>query len=277
MKAPAFDYFRPASLGEAIAALSQARGEAQVIAGGQSLVAMMNLRLASPALLVDIARLDELRSVLAGPDDVMLGACITHAAIEDGRVPDPSCGLMPSVAGQIACRAVRTRGTIGGSLALSDPAADWPTVMVALDAGIVLRGPAGTRTVPASGFVLGIYETVRAPEEIVVSLRIPVLGPGARWGYRKFCRKSGEFAESIAAAVHDPARGYARVVLGAVGGPPMLLKLTSEAMRSGDAGAVARAVADDLADHAFDDFQASLHCAMAERAVRQVLADRVAS
>ena len=161
MKPAAFEYVRPKSLAEAIAILSAAAGDAQILAGGQSLVAMMNLRVAAPDLLVDIARLDELRTVSETSDHVVLGACVTHAAIEDCLVPDPSRGFMPDVASNLAYRAVRTRGTLGGSLALSDPAADWPTVMSALAAQVLLRGPAGGRSVDAVDFATGVYETVR--------------------------------------------------------------------------------------------------------------------
>jgi carbon-monoxide dehydrogenase medium subunit len=280
MKPAAFEYVRPSSVAEAIAILSQARGDAQlnakvdaqVVAGGQSLIAMMNLRVASPDLVVDIARLDELQACSDAPDQVVLGACVTHASIEDGRVPDPSRGLMPSVAGNLAYRAVRTRGTLGGSLALSDPAADWPAVMSALDAQVILRGPGGLRTVAAVDFPTGTYETVRAVDEIIASVRIPKLSERGRWGYAKFCRKSGEFANSIAAVVRDPARGYARVVLGAVDGPPTVLARTSALVLGGAGGDCQEAIAADLQDRAFDDFQASLHAAMVARAVRQVLA-----
>src|SRR5262249_32489343 len=146
MKAPTVDYVRPESLAEAVYRLGHAQGEARVIAGGQSLVAMMNLRLASPGLLIDIARLPELAAVAEDSDAVTLGACVTHAAIEDGRVPDPSRGLMPRVAASLAYRAIRTRGTVGGSLALSDPAAEWPTVLTALYAEVAVRGPNGQRS-----------------------------------------------------------------------------------------------------------------------------------
>ena len=272
MKPAAFEYVRPNSVAEAIAILSQASGDAQVMAGGQSLVAMMNLRVAAPDLVVDIARLDELRACSDASDQVSLGACVTHAAIEDGRVPDPSRGLMPSVAGNLAYRAVRTQGTLGGSLALSDPAADWPAVMSALDAQVILRGRSGLRAVAAVDFATGTYETVRAADEIIESVRIPRLSARARWGYAKFCRKSGEFANSIAAAVRDPERGYARVVLGAVDGPPIVLARISALVLGADGGDCRKAIAEDLQERAFDDFQASLHAAMAARAVRQVRA-----
>ncbi len=275
MKAAAFDYVRPKSLAEAIGILAQTDRDAQVMAGGQSLVAMMNLRVAAPDLIVDIERLAELRAASDDAATVWLGACVTHAAIEDHLVPDPSRGLMPSVAANLAYRAVRTRGTIGGSLALSDPAADWLTVMAALDAQVVLRGPPGQRSVNAIGFTVGVYETVRARDEIVEGVRIPKLSAGASWGFAKFCRKSGEFANSIATVVRDPARDYARVVLGAVDGAPILLEATSKLALAGETGADAwqRAIADDLAaqDAAFDDFKSSLHTAMTVRALAQGL------
>ncbi|HMD64176.1 MAG TPA: FAD binding domain-containing protein, partial [Stellaceae bacterium] len=116
MKAPAVDYVRPRSLTEALDLLANAGAEGRVIAGGQSLLALMNLRVASPGLLIDIARLPELLTVADNADAVTLGACVTHAAIEDGRVADPSRGLMPRVAATLSYRAIRTRGTIGGSL-----------------------------------------------------------------------------------------------------------------------------------------------------------------
>jgi carbon-monoxide dehydrogenase medium subunit len=275
MKAAAFDYVRPTSLAEAIGILAGTDRDAQVMAGGQSLVAMMNLRVAAPDLIVDIERLAELRTASDDADTVWLGACVTHAAIEDHLVPDPSRGLMPSVAANLAYRAVRTRGTIGGSLALSDPAADWLTVMAALDAQVVLRGPPGQRFVNATDFTVGVYETVRARDEIVEGVRIPKLSAGANWGFSKFCRKSGEFANSIATVVRDPARDYARVVLGAVDGAPILLETTSKLALAGETGADAwqRAIADDLAaqDEAFDDFKSSLHTAMTMRALAQGL------
>jgi aerobic carbon-monoxide dehydrogenase medium subunit len=273
MKPAAFDYVRPERLADAIALLAQADGQrdAQLMAGGQSLVAMMNLRVASPDLVVDIGRLDELRTVSETPDHVSLGACITHAAVEDGRVPDPSRGLMPRVAASLAYRAVRTRGTLGGSLALADPAADWPTVLGALGAELNLRSPRGERTVAAIGFATGVYETVRAADEVIVSIRIPKLSAQSRWGFAKFCRKSGEFADSIAAVVTDPSRNYARAVLGAVEGPPIVLGRTSAALLAGNVGACERAIAEDLAPHGFDDFHSSIHTAMASRAVRQAI------
>ncbi len=276
MKAAAFDYVRPQSLAEAISILAATDRDAQVMAGGQSLVAMMNLRVASPDLIVDIERLDELRAASDDADTVWLGACVTHAAIEDGRVPDPSRGLMPHVASNLAYRAVRTRGTIGGSLALSDPAADWLTVLAALDAQVVLRGPGGQRGVGALGFTTGVYETVR----------------GARRDHRRRPhpealrrRKLGIFASSAASRESSrirsprwcaiPPATTRASMLGAVAGAPIVLPQTSRLALAGETGPSAwqRAIADDLAaqDEAFDDFKSSLHTAMTMRALAQGL------
>jgi aerobic carbon-monoxide dehydrogenase medium subunit len=277
MKAAAFDYVRPDSLGaavKAIAAAVAAGQDAQVLAGGQSLLAMMNLRVSSPDLLIDISRIAELRAVADEGDAIRVGACLTHAAIEDGAIPDPSGGLMPKVAANLAYRAVRTRGTLGGSLALSDPAADWVTVMQALGARVGLIGSNGRREVEASAFTTGIYETARARDEIINSIRIPKLSAAARWGFAKFCRKSGEFAHSIAAVVVDPSRDFARIVLGGSGATPTCMKRASQSLLERAAlPSIEQAAEADLAerDDAHDEFQRSVHGAMIARALSQVL------
>ena len=274
MKAPAVDYVRPRSLPEAIAILTRSRGEARVIAGGQSLMAMMNLRLATPGLLIDIARLPELAAVADDAYAVTLGACVTHAAIEDGRVADPSRGLMPRVAATLAYRAIRTRGTIGGSLALSDPAAEWPVVLAALDAEAMILGPNGERSLKCTEFTSGIFETRLAPDEIIERVRIPKLSVEAHWGYVKLCRKSGEFASALAVVIADRGRGHYRVVLGVANGAPLVLDDTSRLVSEGARDEIRVAVAADLdraTDRHFDEFQRNLHAVAAMRAVQQVL------
>jgi aerobic carbon-monoxide dehydrogenase medium subunit len=276
MKPAAVDYVRPSSLAEAVGLLDGAGIEARVIAGGQSLVAMMNLRLATPDLLIDISRLPELAGADDESDAVRLGACVTHAAIEDDAVPDPSRGLMPRAAAGLAYRAIRTRGTIGGSLALADPAAEWPTVLAALDAEATAYGPNGRRGFKCAEFATGIFETRLGRGEILESLRIPKLSAAARWGYVKFCRKLGEFAQALAVAVRDPVRSYCRVVIGAANGVPLVLTDASAALAAGrDADLLRAAIAVDLAhaaDRQLDDFQRNLHSVAALRAARQALA-----
>jgi carbon-monoxide dehydrogenase medium subunit len=273
MKAAAVDYVRPRSLAEAVDLVAKHQGEAQVIAGGQSLVAMMNLRAASPGLLIDIGRLPELCSVSDDADAVILGACVTHAAIEDGGVADPSRGLMPRVAATLAYRAIRNRGTIGGSLALSDPAAEWPAVLIALHAEVMVRGPRGRRSITCTEFTTGIFETALAADEVIESVRIPKLSADARWGYLKLCRKAGEFASALAVAVADHPRGHCRVVLGAANGAPLVLDGTSRLVSGEGHEDIRNAVAADLdraAGRQFDEFQRNLHMVAAMRAVQQV-------
>ena len=261
-------------MAEAVDLLARGGAEARVIAGGQSLLAMMNLRLALPELLIDIGRLPELATVTEDADAVTLGACVTHAAIEDTGVADPSRGLMPRVAATLAYRAIRTRGTIGGSLALADPAAEWPAVLAALDAEVTLYGPGGKRSRKCTAFTTGVFETELAAHEIIEGVRIPKLSPDARWGYLKLCRKSGEFANALAVAVADRGRGVSRVVLGAANGAPLLLDDVSRLVAENRPGDIRAAIAADLdraADRHFDEFQRNLHLVAATRAVQQVM------
>ncbi len=219
MKPAAFDHARPASLADAVALL---RDGARVLAGGQSLGPMLNLRLAQPRMLVQVNQLQELRGVAADDDAVTIGACVTHAAIADGLVPDIGGGVLARVADGIAYRAVRNRGTIGGSLCHADPAADWVTVLTALDAMVVLHGPSGDRELCIVDFVRGAFHTALMPGEILRAVRVPRLPADARWGYEKACRKPGDFAHAMAAVL---IRGeQRRVVIGALGSKPMLLE-----------------------------------------------------
>ncbi|MSQ21361.1 MAG: carbon monoxide dehydrogenase [Betaproteobacteria bacterium] len=220
MKPAKFDYEKPRHLDDAAKLLAGANGEGKIIAGGQSLGPILNLRLAQPALLIDVRGLTELSGVKEERDAIVYGATTTHAAIEDGRVPDAANGLLRKVARGIAYRAVRNRGTLGGSLAHADPAADWLNVMVLLDADIELFSARGKRSVRATALVDGPLSTVIGADEIVTSIRVPKLSPKARWSYYKFNRKPGEFAEAIAALVVDEVRGLARGIVGATAAAP---------------------------------------------------------
>lgn len=228
MKAAVFDYVRPRDLGEALNALRGAGGEAKPIAGGQSLGPMLNLRLARPKLLVDVSKLKELKTVVDEGDAWRIGGAVTHAELEDR--PLAGCEPLGSVARVVAYRAVRNRGTVGGSLAHADPAADWPLVFAALDAVVRVTGPGGTREVRADAFMTAAFTTQLGDEEIVESVRVPKLGAGARWGYYKFCRKTGEFPEAAAAMLLDPQRRVARVYAGALDRPPQPLETVARAV-----------------------------------------------
>ena len=224
MKPAAFYYERPTSLKEAAALLSEDGVFAKPIAGSQSLGPMLNLRLAQPDLLVDVTSIPELTTVEAGRDVVEMGACITHADIEDGRIEDASNGLMPKVAGAIAYRAVRNRGTIGGSMAHADPAADWISILPLLDAELVIYGPRGTRKVAAADFMVSSFTIRLEADEIIQSIRVPKVSKAARWGFYKFNQKVGEFAHAIGAVLHDPEREVFRAVIGAIEATPILVE-----------------------------------------------------
>jgi carbon-monoxide dehydrogenase medium subunit len=222
MKPVPFDYARPADVASALK-LAGSSGAAKFIAGGQSLGPMLNLRLVQPELLVDITAIDGLKGAEAGKDSLFIGSCITHADIEDGRIPDVTNGALPSVAAGIAYRAVRNRGTIGGSIAHADPAADWISTLSALGAFAVIDGAKGPRRVRVEEFIVGVFETQLDDGEILTGVEVPRHSPASRWGYYKLSRKTGEFAHAISAYHDDRDRNICRAVIGATGGAPIVI------------------------------------------------------
>ncbi|HZE55242.1 MAG TPA: FAD binding domain-containing protein [Bradyrhizobium sp.] len=228
MKAAAFAYERPTDLSAALALVARADGTAKIIAGGQSLGPMLNLRLVEPDLVIDISGLSELKFAERRGNELVIGACVTHGDIEDGRIPDVTRGAMQRVASAIAYRAVRNRGTIGGSLSHADPAADWISALSALGAKVSLRSVAGARDLLIEEFITGALESALHPGEILEAVRVPVMTPSARWGYVKACRKSGEFAHAMAAVLIDPEQATARAVIGALDAAPIVLRDAAE-------------------------------------------------
>ncbi|HEX7649574.1 MAG TPA: FAD binding domain-containing protein [Noviherbaspirillum sp.] len=240
MKSSKFIYARALEVDEALQALAAGMGTAKAMSGSQSLGPMLNLRLARPAQVIDIANIPGLRTVSSAGDMVEIGAAITHAEIEDGLHEALAGHPMQQVACGIAYRAIRTRGTVGGSLAHADPAADWVVTLAALGARFRLVSPRGERFVQAEEFMLGAYTTVLESDELIVSIAVPCKTPTLRWGYHKVCRKPGEFAEASAAVYFDASRGCARIVLGAVDGPPILLNDLAVAIARQDVSAAKR-------------------------------------
>ncbi len=245
MKPAPFDLARPASLAEATALLSDPNS--RILAGGQSLGPMLNLRVAQPKRLVQINHLPDLAGVAEDAGSVTLGACVTHATIAAGRTPDLACSILARIAGGIAYQAVRNRGTIGGSLCHADPAADWVTTLTALDAEAVLQAATGPRRLPVAAFVTGAYGTALSTGEMLIAVRIPRPPHGAGWGYVKSCRKPGEFAHAMAAALlAGPVR---RLVIGALGGRPLLLTGADASLAGARAALASVATLDDVARH----------------------------
>ncbi|MEP9355788.1 FAD binding domain-containing protein [Xanthobacter sp. KR7-65] len=224
MKPAPFDYLRPRTLAEACAALKTADGGAKLIAGGQSLGPMLNLRLVQPRLLVDISGLEALHAFSETADALHLGAGLTAANIEDQRIDTRAVPLLQRVAAGIAYRAVRNRGTVGGSLTHADPAADWVNLMPALGARYELAGPAGSRTVAAADFMTAAFETLLAEDEVLSTIIVPKPAPGTRLGHAKIARKTGKFAMAIAVVVAEPDGGTCRALIGATHGRPILVE-----------------------------------------------------
>jgi carbon-monoxide dehydrogenase medium subunit len=227
MKPAPFAYERPRDVASALAAMA-GDGVIKIMAGGQSLGPMLNLRLVAPDTIVDITGLAELKHVEVAGDELVIGACVTHADIEDGRIPDVTRGAMQRVASAIAYRAVRNRGTVGGSLSHADPSADWVSTFAALGATLSLRSASGARRVAMKDFMLGALESVLQPGEMLEAVRVPVMSPSARWGYVKSCRKTGEFAHAIGAVLINPEAGKARIVIGAVEAAPIIVENAEE-------------------------------------------------
>jgi aerobic carbon-monoxide dehydrogenase medium subunit len=228
MKAAPFGYERPSDLNAVLALMAKPGGVTKIMAGGQSLGPMLNLRLVAPDLVIDIAGLSELKQAGLDGGELLIGACITHADIEDGRIPDVTRGAMQRVASMIAYRAVRNRGTVGGSLSHADPSADWLSALSALGASVSLRSLAGVRHLAVSEFATGALESATQPGEIVEAVRIPAMNRSARFGYVKSCRKTGEFAHAMSAVLIDPDAGTVRVVIGALQSAPMVLDQPAE-------------------------------------------------
>ncbi|ANY17564.1 FAD binding domain-containing protein [Bordetella pseudohinzii] len=244
MKAARFDYSRPSSLAEALKGLLAGENAAKPMSGSQSLGPMLNLRLARPPAVVDVSGLTELRGVERRGDRLRVGAAVTHAEIEDGVHELLRGHPMQGVAGRIAYRAVRNRGTLGGSLAHADPAADWVVVCAGLGARLEIAGPRGAvRHEPAQRFMAGAYTTSLQEGELIVAVDVPAGSADSRFGYYKFCRKTGEFAEASCVAWFDPASRSARIVLGAIDATPRALTALAQACaREGAAAVTAAAI-----------------------------------
>ncbi|HEX4411685.1 MAG TPA: xanthine dehydrogenase family protein subunit M [Xanthobacteraceae bacterium] len=228
MKLPPFDYACPASADEAVALLAAHGGEAKLLAGGQSLVPMLAFRVASPSLLVDLRKIAELRRIEITEDGVTLGAMTRWRDIlEDARLKTAHPLLVAAVE-HVAHYQIRNRGTVGGSLAHADPAAELPGIAVTCEAEVDVLGKSGVRTIAAADFFQGPLMTALEPDEIITALRLPHWPRTRRFGFQEFARRRGDFALAAAAVFYDEEGGTARSIhVGAFGVADRPLRLTA--------------------------------------------------
>lgn len=224
-----FEYLRADSADAALAALAEHGDDAKLLAGGMSLLPLMKLRLATPAVLVDVGRLGDLSYIRDAGDHIAIGALTRHRDLELSDLLGEQCGPLRAVAAEVGDNQVRHRGTLGGSVAHGDPASDLPAALLALDATFAIRGPAGERSVPAGEFFHGFLETALAPDELLTELRVPK-APGAKFSYQKFQRRAQDWAIVGALAVRN---GGNRVALVNMGGTPLRARGVEEALAGG--------------------------------------------
>lgn len=257
MKAPVFSYVKPASLDEAFDVLERYGDDARLLAGGQSLVAALNMRLAAPRVLIDINGIRELSGIRVAGETVMIGALARHHEIETSPEIAHRLPLLHLAMPHVAHTAVRSRGTFGGSIAFADPAAELPACSLALDASFLIAGRRARRTVAAREFFTGLYETALAPGEILLGGEFPVARPGYRSAFQELSRRHGDYAIVGVAAharVEDRVLSDVRLAFFGVGATPVLARTAASLLEGRIFGlqttATAQAALDaDLAPH----------------------------
>jgi carbon-monoxide dehydrogenase medium subunit len=203
MKAAAFDYVKPKALSDALSLLEQGGDDARLIAGGQTLLATLNMRLSEPSILIDITDLAELKGISVVGDKLRIGALVTHTEIEDSDLVAKHAPLLRAAAPHIAHRAIRNLGTWGGSLAYGDPAAEWPACSLSLQATMVIHGPTGERKISAKDFFIDLYTTSLEPDEILVATEIPLAKSHQVFYFHELARRHGDYAIAGLAAVAE--------------------------------------------------------------------------
>jgi aerobic carbon-monoxide dehydrogenase medium subunit len=266
----AFDYQRASTVDEAVELLGEHGDDAKLLAGGHSLLPLMRLRLAAPAVLVDIGRLNDLSYVRSDDGQVRIGALTRHHDLATSDELREQVPMLAHIAGQIGDPQVRHRGTIGGSIAHGDPASDLPAAVLALRGTLVARGPGGDREIPADEMFTGFLETALAPDEVLTEIRVPATA-GAPWGFQKFVRRAQDWAiVGCAAVLGNGTSGGPGVGLVHMGATPLRAPGVEEALRSGASPSEAAARADEGTEPP-DDLNAS---AEFRRHLAQVLVRR---
>ena len=269
MKPAPFAYHRPATLDEALALLAEHGGEAKPLAGGQSLIPAMNFRLARPAVLVDLNRVAELGYVRAGRDGLQIGAMTRQRAVERSDAVRSAAPLLAEAMPFIAHPQIRNRGTVGGSLAHADPAAELPAVMLALEARFRARGPQGERWIPAGEFFTGILETALGPDELLLEVVVPKSPARTGYAFAELARRRGDYAlVGVAARVTLDRRGRcqaARITLFSVGDGPVLAAAAAAMLDGQEPGPEAMRAAADAAAQRDIDPPSDIHASAAYR------------
>ncbi len=271
MKPALFAYHRPDSVDEALTILAQHGGDAKPLAGGQSLIPAMNFRLARPAVLVDLNRLTTLAGIRGGADGLRIGAMTRQRAVERDATVARDAPLLAEALPHIAHPQIRTRGTVGGSLAHADPAAELPAVMVALGATFELHSPRGKRSIPAEEFYTGLFTTALAADELLVEITIPPRAPHSGSSFMEVSRRHGDYALAGVAAVVtlDVAGGgrcrEARIALLSVGDGPVLARKAARAIVGEEPTAKAIQEAADAAATKDVDPPGDIHASAAYR------------
>ncbi|MEM8646666.1 MAG: xanthine dehydrogenase family protein subunit M [Pseudomonadota bacterium] len=233
MKPPAFDYIAATSVEDAVAALVKSEGEGKLIAGGQSLMPMLNFRLADPAVLIDIGRIPGLDAIEETDNGLIVGALTRHAVLEASPLVAKHFPVLAEAMSHVAHLAIRNRGTIGGSLSHADPAAELPLMAVALGASLHITGPEECREVSAEEFFIGALTTDLEEEEMVTAVTFPYLPAGCGWGFEEVSRRSGDFALAAAAAIltfDGPVVSEARLAVTGVDDLPLRISEAEEAL-----------------------------------------------
>jgi aerobic carbon-monoxide dehydrogenase medium subunit len=240
----AFDYEVAESVDHAIELLGQHGEDAKLMAGGHSLIPLMRLRLAAPTALIDIGRLHDLRYVRDDGDHLAIGALTPHRELHNNELANEHCGILSYTAGLLGDPSVQHRGTIGGTLAHGDPSGDMPSVMCALEGELVIQGPDGERTVPALEFFKDYLFTDLEPQEVVTEIRVPKLGSNTGWSYKKFSRRSQDWAVVGVAAVIEKSNGgidSARIGLTSMGSTPIRASAAEQALSGANADQIEEA------------------------------------
>jgi aerobic carbon-monoxide dehydrogenase medium subunit len=260
-----FEYEIAESPAHALSLLAEHGEDAKLLAGGHSLLPMMKVRLAQPAVLIDIARVTELSGIRIEGDELVIGATTRHAELALSPLVRTEAPILAYAAAQVGDPQIRHRGTIGGSLAHADPSADLPMTLLALGGSVEITGPAGVHVVPADDFFVGPFESVLTPDELLSAVRVP-RGASVPWGYQKFVRRANDWA-IVGVAAYD-----GRVALASMGGTPLRALATEEALRAGAPIAEAAALAAEGASpgydfHADSDYRKHLARVLTRRAL----------